>query len=119
MRLLEHILLLKLLLSEALTYEYEEHIKQVQKNAQVLAASLLKKDITVNRNKVPFDDKSPFVTSGIRVGAAAVITQGLKEKQMEKIVDLIDRVIMKNEDEKTIKDVRKKVNKMMEEYPLY
>jgi glycine hydroxymethyltransferase len=86
---------------------------KVAENALVLA------DITVNKNMVPFDDKSPFVTSGIRVGAAAVTTRGLKEKQMEKIVDLIDRVVMKNDDEKTIKDVRKKVNKMMEDFPLY
>ncbi len=88
-------------------------------SGKVAENALVKADITVNKNMVPFDDKSPFVTSGIRVGAAAVTTRGLKEKQMEKIVDLIDRVIVKNEDEKTIKDVRKKVNSMMEDFPLY
>ena len=77
-------------------------------SGKVAENALVKADITVNKNMVPFDDKSPFVTSGIRVGAAAVTTRGLKEKQMEKIVELIDRVIVKNEDEKTIKDVRKK-----------
>ncbi|MEI6594473.1 MAG: serine hydroxymethyltransferase [Bacteroidota bacterium] len=88
-------------------------------SGKVAENALVKADITVNKNMVPFDDKSPFVTSGIRVGAAAVTTRGLKEKQMEKIVELIDRVIVKNEDEKTIKDVRKKVNSMMEDFPLY
>ncbi len=81
--------------------------------------ALVKAHITINKNMVPFDDKSPFVTSGIRVGTAAITTRGLKEKQMDKIVDLIDRVIQKADDEKTIKSVGKKVNTMMEEYPLY
>jgi glycine hydroxymethyltransferase len=81
--------------------------------------ALVSAHITLNKNMVPFDDKSPFVTSGIRIGTAAVTTRRLKEKQMRKVVELIDRVIMKPEDEKTIKDVRKKVNKMMEEFPLY
>ena len=75
--------------------------------------------ITVNKNMVPFDDKSPFVTSGIRVGTAAVSTRGLKEKQMEQIVELIDDVISKPESESNFKKVRKKVNAMMEKYPLY
>lgn len=81
--------------------------------------ALVSAHITLNKNMVPFDDKSPFVTSGIRVGTAAITTRGLKEKQMHKIVDLIDQVLMKPEDAKTIKEVSKKVNKMMEEYPLY
>lgn len=68
---------------------------------------------------VPFDDKSPFVTSGFRVGTAAITTRGLKEKHMEKIVGLIDEVIMHPEDEAHLKKVHKKVNEMMEKYPLY
>jgi glycine hydroxymethyltransferase len=81
--------------------------------------ALVKADITLNKNMVPFDDKSPFVTSGIRVGTAAITTRGLKEKHMEKIVELIDKVLMHAEDESVLKDVRKKVNKMMEDFPLY
>ena len=68
---------------------------------------------------VPFDDKSPFVTSGIRVGTAAITTRGLKEKHMEEIVGLIDDVIRDHEDEHTIKRVKKDVHKLMERHPLY
>ena len=75
--------------------------------------------ITVNKNMVPFDDKSPFVTSGIRVGTAAVSTRGLKEKHMEKIVELIDEVITNPESASNAKKVTKKVNEMMEKHPLF
>lgn len=75
--------------------------------------------ITVNKNMVPFDDKSPFVTSGIRIGTAAVSTRGLKEKHMEKIVELIDEVISIPDSETNAKKVRKKVNEMMSNHPLY
>ena len=68
---------------------------------------------------VPYDDKSPFVTSGIRVGTAAITTRGLKEKHMDEIVELIDLVINDPEDEHTIKKVKKKVHKLMEDHPLY
>ena len=61
--------------------------------------ALVKAEITANKNMVPFDDKSPFVTSGIRVGTAAITTRGLKEDEMETIVDLIDRVINNYQDE--------------------
>ena len=81
--------------------------------------ALVKADITLNKNMVPFDDKSPFVTSGIRIGTAAITTRGLKEKHVVKVVELIDEVIMNHEDEKKLKAVRKKVNKMMESFPLY
>jgi glycine hydroxymethyltransferase len=82
-------------------------------------AALGNADITVNKNMVPFDDKSPFVTSGIRVGTAAITTRGLKEKHMEKIVDYIDTVLTNPEDEAVLKKVRKKIHEMMEEHPLY
>lgn len=82
-------------------------------NALVIA------DITVNKNMVPFDDKSPFVTSGIRVGVAAVTTRGLKETDMPAIVELIDRVIMNHEDEASLEVIRKDVNEMMSHLPLF
>jgi glycine hydroxymethyltransferase len=81
--------------------------------------ALVKADITVNKNMVPFDDKSPFVTSGIRVGTAAVTTRGFKEKEMEKIVELIDSVLKSPESEPNIKKVRKKVNELTAKFPLY
>jgi glycine hydroxymethyltransferase len=80
---------------------------------------LIKADITVNKNMVPFDDKSPFVTSGIRVGTAALTTRGLKENDMEKIVDLIDQVLMNKENESAIASAKKQVNTMMEGLPLF
>ncbi|MCG2420184.1 serine hydroxymethyltransferase [Aequorivita sp. F47161] len=81
--------------------------------------ALGKADITVNKNMVPFDDKSPFVTSGIRVGTAAVTTRGLVEKDMGKIVDLIDEVITNREDEAKLENIAEKVNKMMSGLPLF
>ncbi len=76
-------------------------------------------DITVNKNMVPFDDKSPFVTSGIRLGTAAVTTRGMDEAAMEQIVEHIDTVLMHADDESRIAEVQRAVNQMMVEYPLY
>jgi glycine hydroxymethyltransferase len=81
--------------------------------------ALVKADITVNKNMVPFDDKSPFVTSGIRVGTAAITTRGLHEDEMAKIVDLIDEVIENFEDTSVLDSVKAKVNKMMKDKPLF
>lgn len=81
--------------------------------------ALGKADITVNKNMIPFDKRSPFVTSGIRVGTAAITTRGLKEKHMEKIVDFIDQVIKNHENESYLAKVRSKVNELMEKHPLY
>ncbi len=81
--------------------------------------ALGKADITVNKNMVPFDDKSPFVTSGIRIGTAAVTTRGLVEKDMVKIVDLIDEVISNHEDEAKLESIAEKVNEMMSGLPLF
>ncbi|OGS69848.1 MAG: serine hydroxymethyltransferase [Flavobacteria bacterium RIFCSPLOWO2_12_FULL_35_11] len=81
--------------------------------------ALVKADITVNKNMVPFDDKSPFVTSGIRIGTAAVTTRGLKENDMIAIVDLIDEVILNYEDEAVLESVAEKVNEMMSGLPLF
>jgi glycine hydroxymethyltransferase len=81
--------------------------------------ALVKADITVNKNMVPFDDKSPFVTSGIRIGSAAVTTRGLKEADMTTVVDLIDEVLMNFEDETTLESVKSKVNELMKGLPLF
>ncbi|MDG1730766.1 MAG: serine hydroxymethyltransferase [Algibacter sp.] len=81
--------------------------------------ALVKADITVNKNMVPFDDKSPFVTSGIRLGTAAITTRGLKETDMEVIVDLIDEVVTNFEDEAILEAVKSKVNGMMKDKPLF
>lgn len=86
---------------------------------KVAENTLVKADITVNKNMVPFDDKSPFITSGIRVGTAAITTRGLKEKHIPKIVDLIDMVLMNVEDEKVLNKVKTEVNKMMNKFPLF
>jgi len=81
--------------------------------------ALVKADITVNKNMVPFDDKSPFVTSGIRIGSAAVTTRGMKESDMETIISLIDEVIVNWENEETLEAVSEKVNALMSDLPLF
>ena len=81
--------------------------------------ALVKADITVNKNMVPFDDKSPFVTSGIRIGTPAITTRGLKEDDMSGIVELIDEVINNYEDDAVLETIREKVNSMMEGRPLF
>ena len=80
---------------------------------------LVKADITLNKNMVPFDSRTPFTTSGIRVGTPAITTRGLKEQHMPVIVDLIDEVIANHEDEEVIIKVRSQVNEMMSEFPLF
>jgi glycine hydroxymethyltransferase len=75
--------------------------------------ALVKADITANKNMVPFDDKSPFVTSGIRFGTPAITTRGLKENDMITIVDLIDKVIINYNDEVILGEVKKDVNLLM------
>lgn len=82
-------------------------------------AALEQVNITVNKNMVPFDDKSAFVTSGIRIGSPAITTRGLKEKECFKIVDLIDHVLKNKDNPKELAKVKKKVNTMMEKYPLF
>jgi glycine hydroxymethyltransferase len=82
-------------------------------------AALGKADITVNKNMVPFDDKSPFVTSGIRVGTAAVTTRGLKEADMETIVGYIDEAITNFQDDDKLEAIADKVNEMMSSKPLF
>jgi len=81
--------------------------------------ALVKAHITVNKNMVPFDTKSPFITSGIRLGTPAITTRGLVEKDMIKIVDLIDQVIQNFQDETILKSIGLKVKNMMKVYPVY
>jgi glycine hydroxymethyltransferase len=81
--------------------------------------TLDKAHITLNRNAVPFDDKSPFITSGIRVGVPAITTRGMKEEHMETVVGFIDTVIRHSDDEKTIAGVKEEVKTFMQQFPLY
>jgi glycine hydroxymethyltransferase len=81
--------------------------------------ALVKADITINKNMVPYDDKSPFVTSGIRIGTPAITSRGMKETHMKKIVSLIDKVLMNHTNPKVIEKVRSDVNTFMEKFPLY
>ena len=81
--------------------------------------ALVKADITANKNMVPFDDKSPFVTSGIRFGTPAITTRGLKETDMIYIVELIDLVINNHDNDKVLNEVRSKVNELMKGRPLF
>ncbi len=81
--------------------------------------TLDKAHITLNKNAVPFDDKSPFVTSGIRVGVPAVTTRGLKEEHVVQVVDLIDKVLTHTDNESVIADVRNEVKAFMQQFPLY
>ena len=86
---------------------------------KVAEKALVAADITANKNMVPFDSRSPFQTSGIRLGTPAITTRGVKEDKMGEIVELIDTVLHAPEDEKVIAAVRAKVNAMMNEYPMF
>ncbi len=81
--------------------------------------TLDKAHITLNKNAVPYDDKSPFVTSGIRVGVPAVTTRGLKEQHMETVVSMIDKVLMNLDNEEIISGVKTEVKEFMQQFPLY
>jgi glycine hydroxymethyltransferase len=81
--------------------------------------ALVKAEITVNKNMVPFDDKSPFVTSGIRVGTPAITTRGLVEEDMEMVVALIDKVLMNYTDEAVLEQVAEEVNDLMSERAMF
>jgi glycine hydroxymethyltransferase len=154
---LEHVIASKAVaFGEALTDSYKEYIRQVMKNADVMAKKFIEKgykvisngtdnhlilidlrskvpeitgklaentleraDITINKNMVPFDTRSPFQASGIRLGTPAITTRGVKEDGIEAIVEMIDEVIMNIDNEKVIQNVKKKVNDMMKDYPLF
>jgi glycine hydroxymethyltransferase len=154
---LEHVIASKAVaFGEALTKEFRNYMKQVKKNADVMAQAFIDKgynvisdgtdnhlmlidlrnkfpditgrkventlvqaDITVNKNMVPFDSRSPFQTSGLRIGTPAITTRGLKEEHMPIIVDFIDQVISDIENEELIPIIRKQVNEMMAEFPMF
>jgi glycine hydroxymethyltransferase len=86
---------------------------------KIAEETLGKVDITINKNMVPFDTKSPFVTSGMRIGTAAVTTRGLKEADMIKIVHLIDRALKNHDQEVALQEIRAEVNSWMVQFPLY
>jgi glycine hydroxymethyltransferase len=88
-------------------------------NGRTVENTLVRADITVNKNMVPFDSRSPFQTSGLRVGTPAITTRGLKEEHMEPIVDMIDEVINNIDNEKVITATREKVNRMMGDFPIF
>ena len=93
--------------------KFPELTGKVAENALVAA------DITVNKNMVPYDDRSAFQTSGLRIGTPAMTTRGAKEEMMPQIVELIDTVLNNPESEATIKSVREKVNSIMKDYPMF
>ena len=152
---LEHLIGAKAVaFSEIMDVSFSNYMKQVKKNASVMAETLISlgyniissgtdnhcilidlrsknitgkdaefalglADITVNKNMVPFDDKSPFVTSGIRVGTPAITTRGLKEKEIKKIVGFIDNAIYNFQNNKQMKGLCADINNMMSEYPIF
>ena len=101
-----HLMLIDLRSKEGLTGKIAEN-------------ALVEADITVNKNMVPFDDKSPFVTSGIRIGTPAITTRGMKEEHMPRIVELIDKVLMNHDNEEVVAGVKKEINSWMKDFPLY
>lgn len=94
-------------------------LRNKQVTGKIAENTLVRADITLNKNMVPFDTESPFVTSGIRVGTAAVTTRGLVEADMPRIANLIDKVITNIENETVITEVKEEVNSWMQEFPLY
>ena len=154
---LEHVIAAKAVaFGEALTKEYKDYMKQVKKNAGVMAQAFVDKgyhvisegtdnhlmlidlrtkfpditgrkventlvqaDITVNKNMVPFDTRSPFQASGLRVGTPAITTRGMKEEHMPMIVDFIDKVISDIENEDLLMKIKGQVNELMSEFPMF
>ena len=93
--------------------------KYPELTGKVAEKALVSADITVNKNMVPFDSRSAFQTSGIRVGTPAITTRGLKEEDMKVIVDMIDRILSNIDDENVIAEVKKEVNTMMNPRPMF
>ena len=81
--------------------------------------TLVKCDITINKNTVPFETRSPFVTSGIRLGTPAITSRGMKEEHMPKIAQLIDKALMNHNNEAVLTEIRNEVNTWMKSFPLY
>lgn len=93
--------------------------KDINLTGKLAENALVKADITINKNAVPFETRSPFVTSGIRIGTPAITTRGMKAEHMDLVADLIDRVLMNPEDESNLADIKGEVNKLMQDFPLY
>lgn len=93
--------------------------KYPELTGKVAEKALVQADITVNKNMVPFDSRSPFQTSGIRVGTPAITTRGVKEDMMSEVVEMIDRVLSEPENESVITAVREKVNQTMKQFPIF
>jgi len=94
-------------------------LRSKEVTGKVAEEALVKADITVNKNMVPFDTQSPFVTSGIRVGTAAITTRGMKETDCRKVVDWMDAIIQEVENEALISETKREINAFMENFPLY
>ncbi len=88
-------------------------------NGKLAENTLGKAEITINKNMVPFDDKSPMVTSGMRIGSAAITSRGLKENDVIQVVDLIDEVLMNHDNDTRINQAKEKVHALMAQFPLY
>lgn len=88
-------------------------------NGKLAENTLVKAHITINKNMVPFDDKSPFVTSGMRIGTPAITSRGMVEKDVIEVVNLVDEALMNHADEDALAKIAKKVNKFMKNFPLY
>ena len=86
---------------------------------KIAEATLGKADITINKNMVPFDDKSPFVTSGMRIGTAAITSRGLVESDMERIVEMIDQALLNHDNDSKLSAIRGDVNSWMRDFPLF
>ena len=93
--------------------------KDVNLTGKLAENALVKADITINKNAVPFETRSPFVTSGIRIGTPAITTRGMKAEHMDLVADLIDRVLMNPEDGSNLAAVKAEVNELMQDFPLY
>jgi len=94
-------------------------LRNKELTGKVAEETLDKASITVNKNMVPFDTESPFVTSGIRIGSPALTTRGFKEDEFKRVAELIDRVLMNLTDEKIIQRTRQEVHEMCSRHPLY
>ncbi len=94
-------------------------LRSKELTGKIAENTLIKADITINKNMVPFDTQSPFVTSGMRLGTAAVTTRGMQEQDMAKIVDYIDRVLMSEGNDNVINTVKGEINSWMSGFPLY
>ena len=88
-------------------------------NGKLAENTLVKADITINKNMVPFDDKSPFVTSGMRIGTPAITTRGMRESDVVQVVELIDEVLMNHDDDRIVRQIGDKVREFMKSFPLY